>query len=134
MDKTAWTEAHIANGNWDAIRAFCRGRQRKQGRLQNIAGKLVESNKRADTMAEFLEKVQWKVRPAEIISQEPLGPTLPVNDGEFSIQEVGKVVQKLKWDKAGGPDGIPAEYWKAVAQTPGGLQWLTKLCNACWLE
>ena len=77
-----------------------------------MAGKLVESNKRADTMADFLEQVQWKVRPADITLTEPLGPTLLVNDGEFSTKEVGRVVQKLKWDKAGGPDGIPAEYWK----------------------
>ena len=43
-------------------------------------------------------------------------------------------MQKLKWDKASGPDGIPAEYWKAIATTSGGLQWLTTLCNACWKE
>ena len=92
-----------------------------------MAGQLVESSGRADAMAEFLERVQWRVRPAELTSTEHLGSTLPVFDGEFTIQEVGKIVQKLKWGKAAGPDGIPAEYWKAVAQTPGGLQWLTKL-------
>ena len=62
------------------------------------------------------------------------GPRLPVEESAFTVREVGKTVRKLKWGKAAGPDDIPAEYWKAVSQTPGGLQWITDLCNAAWDE
>eukprot|EP00959_Pyramimonas_sp_CCMP1952_P465103 9487707-Pyramimonas_sp.AAC.1 len=43
-------------------------------------------------------------------------------------------IRKLKWGKASGPDDVPAEHWKAVSQTPGGLQWITELCNATWAQ
>ena len=95
-------------------------------------GVLVESTDRADAMADFFEKVQWKVRPATLTDEPPLGDQLPVDEAPFSTQEVGMTISALKWEKASGPDDIPAEYWKSIAQTPGGLQWLTNLCNACW--
>ena len=103
QDKTSWVENNIANGCWDAIRAHCRARPRKQGRLQNLEGELVESSGRADTMAEFLEQVQWRVRPTDF-----LGPTLPVSEAAFTVQKVGQVMRKLKWNKAAGSDGVPA--------------------------
>ena len=53
-DKTMWLDSNIASGRWDDIRRFCRPRQHKQGRLQNIHGQLVESHERADTMATYL--------------------------------------------------------------------------------
>jgi hypothetical protein len=134
IDKTEWMDSNIALGCWDGIRRFCRPRQHKQGRLQNLQGRLVASHERADTVATYLEQVQWKVRQANLVDNEALGPPLPVDESAFTVQEVGKAMQKLKWGKAAGLDDIPAEYWKAISQTPGGLKWVTELCNSTWAE
>ena len=83
-------------------------------------------------MATYLEQVQWKLRPANLIDNEALGPPLPVSEVAFTMQEVGKAIRQLKSGKAAGPDDIPAEYWKAISQTPGGLKWVTELCNTTW--
>eukprot|EP00959_Pyramimonas_sp_CCMP1952_P467445 9491620-Pyramimonas_sp.AAC.1 len=83
-------------------------------------------------MAEFLEKVQWKVRPATLVDTGSLGPPLHIPDDGFDVQEVGKAISKLKRRKASGPDDIPAEYWKALALDPQGLQWIATMVNTCW--
>ena len=59
---------------------------------------------------------------------------MPVSEADFTKEEVGKAVKKLKRGKASGVDDIPAEYWKAIATDPGGLEWITDLCNKCWNE
>eukprot|EP00959_Pyramimonas_sp_CCMP1952_P023936 501713-Pyramimonas_sp.AAC.1 len=87
----------IRDRNWDVIRAHCRARPRKQGRLQNLAGKLVESSGRADTMAEFLEKAQWKGRPALLLPTDRLGLHCQSAKRQSHRKEAGQVVQKLKW-------------------------------------
>ena len=52
----------------------------------------------------------------------------------YSTSDVKVAVDKLKKEKASGPDEMPAEFWQAVASTEDGLAWLTELCNQCWLE
>ena len=92
-------------------------------------GDLVESDCWADTMADHLEEVQWRVRPLGAVEGDRLGPELPVNIQPFSSKEVEQVVKQLRKCKASGRDGIPAEYWQAATSSAEGLAWLTDFCN-----
>ena len=97
-----------------------------------MEGELVEQEFWSETMAQYLEKVQWRVRPAGLVDGPPLGNDLPVDIGAISEGEVTHAVMRLKRGRAAGPDEIPAEYWKAVAAHDGGLRLLTELCNLVW--
>ena len=133
-DKQEWLDSLAASGNWSALRQLRRPSPPKQGRLTDLSGQLVSSECRAETLAEYLEKVQWAVRPTSLLDPGALSAsTLNVNVGEVTIQEVARAVKSMKCGKACGPDDIPAEYWKAVLSENGeSLQWLVKLCNKCW--
>ena len=76
-------------------------------------------------MADHLEKIQWRVRPAGIIDETPLGDELPVSMSEISGVEVDAELKRLRHNRAAGLDDIPAEYWQAVADNERGLRWLT---------
>jgi len=89
-DKTAWVDAQISSGSWDALKRHCRPKPRRQGRLKDMSGGLVDSTQRADTMAEYLEKVQWQVRVAQIVDDDPVGDPLPVLEAHFTAEEVSK--------------------------------------------
>ena len=66
-------------------------------------------------MASYLESVQWKVRSPGLFDAAPLGDKLPVELGDFTNVDVATIIRKLKCNKVAGVDGIPAEYFKAVA-------------------
>eukprot|EP00959_Pyramimonas_sp_CCMP1952_P463773 9485496-Pyramimonas_sp.AAC.1 len=100
-----------------------------------MSGDLVGNTQRADEiMAEYLEKVQCKIRPAELLDDDPIAEPLPNLKANFTTDELIKTIHKLKRGKASGVDDIPAEYWKAIATDPGGLEWITDICNKCWKE
>ena len=47
QDKTAWVDATIGAGEWDAIKKACRPKPHKQGRLRNLKGELVDSEEKS---------------------------------------------------------------------------------------
>ena len=63
-DRSTWLELVLADGDWAQIRKLKKGFTSNQGRLQNASGELVDSDCRAETLAEHLQNVQWAVRPA----------------------------------------------------------------------
>ena len=99
------------------------------GSVNNLDGELVDGTDRANTMAEYFEKIQWKMHPAISIARQPLGPVFPIREDDFTAREVGVVISKLKQGKAPEPGDIPAEYWKAFAHDPKWLDTMTKLIN-----
>ena len=104
-----------------------------QGRLQDLSGKLVGSEHRAETLAEYFEKVQWRVNPPRVTPDRPhLGEELPVPVGDVTCKEVVVVLNKLRRHRAAGKDNAPPDFWKAVLETPGSLRWAIDLCQACW--
>ena len=66
-DKAKWLEELVATGDWKAIKLLQRGPRRQQGRLRNCHGQVVSSEDRAETLADHLETVQWKVRPVSTV-------------------------------------------------------------------
>ena len=135
-DRAIWLEAMTAAGDWASIRRVCRKKSRPQGRLNNLAGNQVASDERAETFAEHLSEIQWKVRHVTLIpgSDPALHPLLPVDVSPFSDRELRKALQRMRSGKAAKPDDIPAEMLKALADEPGQLDWLLDFCNECWAQ
>ena len=61
---------------------------------------------------------------------EKIRPTEPPNDARlFTIEELQTAAKKLKPNKAPGPDGIPAEALKIIAESRPNL--LLGMFNTC---
>ena len=104
-----------------------------QGRLKNLEGDIVFSDERAETLAEYLEKIQWRVRPSAVLPERPpIWPILDVELDDLQVSEVEQAVKKLKRNKSSGVDDIPPELFKALATTPAGLELIVQLCQICW--
>ena len=133
-DRARWLEELTSQGDWQAIRYLRKGPSRKQGRLKSIAGVLVCSEDRADTFAEYLEKIQWKVRPA-VVDQEAaklLAEEMPVSMEPFTEVELQKAIRKTSTGKSTKEGDFPAEYFKALAAEPSSaLKPVLDLCNNC---
>ena len=134
IDRTRWLDQMLQDGDWQQIRKIRNPRRLRSAKLRNSAGEIVESDQWADTMADYFENIQWRVRPAGLVDGPTLGVELPVQQTRFTADEVDKVIQNLKRKRASGPDDVPAEFWQAVSETPQGLAWVTALCNRCWLD
>ena len=92
------------------------------------------SDERAQRFAEYLESVQWAVRPATLIEDAPIFTELPVELGPITLIELRVAILALRANKASGPDRHPLEFWKAIVDSPGpdlheGAAWLLELCN-----
>ena len=73
-------------------------------------GKHVSSNDRAEILAEYYEKMQWRVRPEAHVQLRPkLFDNLPVELDGITVEEVRTAIKHLKLKKSSGPDGISPE-------------------------
>ena len=132
-DKSQWLDETVQQGTWNDAKLLRKPRKIQQGRLRNLEGDLVSSESRAETLAEYLEKVQWAKRPnIAVDSPPPLWELLQADCSPIRTKEVEYAVKKLKNGKACGADGIFAEHLKALASMVYGLQQITDLCNLCW--
>ena len=110
-DKANWLENVTKDGDWAQIRRLRRGPQRAQGRLRTNDGELVDSDRRADALAQHLENLQWAVRPTTALPDSPVvHPGLPVNLGTITDEEVMWAARRLRNRRAGGLDGLPPEF------------------------
>lgn len=98
-DRGRWLDGLVADGTWKGVRSLSRPKLRRQGRLGNLEGELVGSEDRAETMATYLERVQWKVQAAVLIEDPVLGPPLQVELQGFTGGEIRKVIQKMANNK-----------------------------------
>ena len=114
-DKGAWLDTLLASRDWSQIRRLRKGFVPKQGRLRDIRGAEVDSDRRAETLAEHLETVQWAVRPTTLLENKPaIREELPMDLGDVHEKEVMAAAQGLKAGRASGLDGLPAEFWKSI--------------------
>ena len=133
-DRNDWLDGLLEKGPWDQIKSVRKGVCHKQGRLRNMAGQLVSSEDRAETLAEYLENVQWAVRPTTCsLPQQRLGAELPVKVSAISEDEVVHAGRRLKREKACGNDGLAPEFWKAICEKgTTACRWALELCQQCW--
>ena len=97
-------------------------------------GDLVSSDLRAETMATYLEKVQWEVKfvNVEVPPMPVLGEKLPVNEDSILQIEVKAALKHLKAKRAAGNDEVPPELWKALVSDDAAVLLLTELLNKVW--
>ena len=133
-DRKQWLLGILDDGTWSSIKKHRRGFVPKLGRMRNMAGELVESEQKAETMADYFEKIQWQCTFADIQppSEPIIEPMLNLPASQFTINELRKAIRKLKNNKACGPDGIPGECWRCILLNTDGMQKLLQLMNACW--
>ena len=134
-DREQWLNDLCISGDWKQVRKLRSGGPRhRQARLRDMDGIIVDSSERADTMAIYLEKVQWAVRPCATIPDRPaLGLDLPVDLGPIKKREVLRAAKKLKYGRACGTDGVPGELWRAIAgEDTEVASWAVEFCQRCW--
>ena len=107
-DRRDWLDGMVHTGDWSGIQFLRRGRLRRQGRLRNQEGNLVASDMRAQTMVDYLAKVQWApyALDRDVPEGLPLGPALPIVTDPFQVMEVRHALQVLKVGKAAGVDDV----------------------------
>ncbi len=132
VDKAAWLENMLADGRWDDLKKFRNPRRTKPGQLRNKDAELVSSEDRADTMAAYLETLQWRVRPVQLADRVDRRSALSVDMAMFTLEEVSKVIRALRKRKAPAADGIPAELWKVAAESRECLQIIVDFMNKVW--
>jgi len=82
-----------------------------QGRLCDLDGNLVESDRRAETMATFLEQNVWSGGEIAVPpDREPIFPELALELGDISDEEFKRAARAMKHGKASGPDSVPSEF------------------------
>ena len=97
-DRSRWLEDLASSGNWRSIKKLRRGRVAKQDRLRSADGDLASSEMQAETLAEHLETIEWKVRPTTLVPgvRACLGPPLPVQTCNLSMTELRKAIGKIR--------------------------------------
>ena len=133
-DRDQWLTSLLEKGPWDQVKDLRRGVHHRQGRLKDMQGRFVSSEDRAETLADYLETVQWAVRPLEpVLADNCLGPEIDVDSQDISENEVVKAASKLKVRKAAGSDNLPPEFWKQICKRGSkACQWALELCRKCW--
>ena len=82
-----------------------------------MAGAAVESNERAQTLADYFSQVQWAVRPMTAYeTRPPIGEVLNINLGDIDYKEALQAACKLKRHQSSGINDISAELVKAILQ------------------
>ena len=135
-DKKKWLNDAIDAGGWQAIRALRKKKSIQQGRLRDMNGALVESGNRANTMADYLEQVQWKLceGPEVLPHLERNNTYLNINTGGITLEEVRRAIKSLRVGKAAGNDGTPPDLWQVLWSDDTALEILRDLCSSCWVQ
>ena len=92
----------------------------KQSRLRDLDGNIVSSEARASTLGDYLERVQWRERPIEVIPEvSPATQSqLPVNERPFTHAELRREIKQLANGKATCDGDIPIKIYKVSASSP----------------
>ena len=134
-DRETWLNGMVASGDWQSVRKLRVGVAAKHGRMQNLNGELVDSSERAETLADFYEKVQWRVCPPTALPERPpLGAELPIDTGSVKADEVRRVLLRLRCGRASGPDDICPDLWHALTANDAAVDCVVELCDFCWRE
>ena len=123
-DRKHWLDEAITQNGWQAVRALRKGRPMKHGRLRDSEGNLVDSEMRAETMANYLEREQWKLchdsEPLPNLEED--AGFLHIDVGNITLEEVQRAVKALKVQKAAGSDGVPPDLWHALWRDSAALE------------
>ena len=129
-DRSTWINKQIENGTWQELKRFRKGTTRKHVGVRNLNGVIGSVAERAETLAEYFEKVQWQNRFPELVPSkvELLRHVLPISITKIENWEVKVALGKLKLGKAAGPDDIHPDFWKVLEDNASACEELTDLC------
>jgi len=76
----------------------------------------------------------WQVRFPDLVpeSSTPIPNGVNISIDAFSLEELTRILKKLKHGKASGHDNVPPEFWKFVVEDSHAMSKLLGLCNHCW--
>jgi hypothetical protein len=133
-DRSTWLDAMVSSGDWQQIKKFRKGFVPRQGGLRSKAGQSIRSDMRAETLAEYLEQVQWQVKFADVhpTQSDILGPTLAIQLGKITCAEMKTAMVRMKGQRAAGDDGVPPEFWKALLDNVDAMMKLRDFLQDCW--
>jgi len=116
-DKAQYLNEALQSGNWSSVVKHKKPFAPQTHRLKAPGGEIVGSADLAEVQATYYANHQWNVphQPQQPAQRQPLHPvSQQIPTGPFSMQELRETLQKLKTNKAPGPDGIPNEIWKML--------------------
>ena len=100
-DREAWLQERIRLKDWNILRSLKKPMQHPQGLLKNMQDEFVGSDGRAETLAEYFEKVQWRIRHDAIASNaNALYEELEMDEGAIKTAEVEEAINHLKKKKS----------------------------------
>jgi len=132
-DKKHWLDEAIEHGGWQTVRSL-RKIQTRHGRLRDKHGDLVDAEKKAETMADYLQEEQWKLYegPEQLHDVENHAAHLHINTGPVTLEEVRRAVKVLRVQRAAGNDGVPPDLWQVLWSNNYALDIIRELCDSCW--
>ena len=134
QDRKEWLGQLIQRGGWEGVRHLRKPQSIKHATIQRPDGTLADTADRANVLADYFEDVQWQIRFPENAPEPraPIGDSLPINTGPFSMKELVGALSRLHRGKAPGPDGIPPDFWKSLGSDPDASAIMLRLCQKCW--
>jgi len=132
-----WLDETIEKDGWRVIRSSRSFRKKKsfaQGPLRDLNGDLVDATRKADAMADYLERIQWNLPPTpgpppRIDSQDGY---LSIDTNDISMGEVKSVITNLRVQRAPGNGGVLSELWQSLWRDDRTMEIIRDLCNTCW--
>ena len=136
LDKEAYLNSLLEKGEWTSIHKYKKAKKKQSAQmtLRTAAGEDIPQEKQANAMAEHFELKQWHFRDGcgEHQNKYIFESRMPMTSNEITLEELRKIIKKLKNGKATGIDQIPPEIWKAISKDEDALALFCHLCNKCW--
>ena len=102
--------------------------------IKDIRGNHVPTSEKANAIAEYLHSKQWGPRgnsmPLDLDKGKIIHQNLGANANDFHTSEVQEAINKLKSNKAPGPDGAITELFKYLDND--NITTLTRCLNIFW--
>lgn len=123
---------HLEEKIWFDVKRAKTGFVPTHTKLKHEDGKIATSAERPEVLADFDEKKLWKAPEPQTTQKIALLHTEKANveEGSITMEELIAVLKKFKNNKALGPDGVPAEFYKWL--NADAQEQLLKILNACW--
>ena len=112
-DRSNWLQGLADAGDWAALKRLRKGRQVQQTLLKNPVGDTVGTDARACTLADYLEQVQWRVRPASLATAPLPGIPSPieVSTDAFTHVELRRAIKTLSSGNSIKDGDLPIEMY-----------------------
>ena len=133
QDKSAWLHDMLEDRIWQAVQKFRKSNRGQVIKLRSSSGHLLPTHERAEGLAEYLEKIQWAVRPDTIPSEKSnIFNFHHLDCNDYTSDELKEVLTKLKKGKKCGDDGILPDFWRLCLDSNVLFTWLLDFINLVW--